>query len=477
MRRATLNTALITGALMAQLASQSLADPIPTLIFHLDPPDAAIVYQETNANHNQDSSFRSGQPHPLTEKAQGGSYTFRFSHPDYQESKTVFQSDDVDPRKAKDGVIHWPSDQSVHALEPKTLGARMAQIWRLHPTLIVLPALLITALAAIAALTQAKKRAGQKLANRITQLGGDPNKPRMGDYIQLNRLGAGGFGEVIKGVHLQELFTPKPTFVAIKTILPHLVQGTPIPVDPNQPGTKYPTLPPETSSDNSFFKRFQREAKLLENLNHPSIVRLHSYDFVADPPHIVMDFVEGESLDKLIDRNPQGISPEQALKIMTPIMAAIAHCHGHKPEIVHRDLKPQNIMLRPDGTPLVMDFGIANRDGEERITQTGGFVGSSSYAAPEGIAGQKGPSLDQYALGAILYELLTGTLANSADGNAMAELRNAMAGRVKWLKDARPQWTEFAEAVDKMRAQEPKDRYPSVQAALQALSRITLPKG
>ena len=67
-------------------------------------------------------------------------------------------------------------------------------------------------------------------------------------------------------------------------------------------------------------------------------------------------------------------------------------------------------------------------------------------------------------------------MANSADGNAMAELRNAMTGKVKWLKDARPQWGEFAEAIDKMRAHDPKDRYPSVQAALQALSRIHPPQ-
>jgi serine/threonine-protein kinase len=154
--------------------------------------------------------------------------------------------------------------------------------------------------------------------------------------------------------------------------------------------------------------RFRRETAALACLRHPNIVQVYDAGDAEGRPYFAMELVEGGSLAQKLARTPQPVRAAAALVSTLAGAVEVAHKSG----IVHRDLKPANILLTADGTPKVSDFGLARRlGGEDGLTRTGAALGTPSYMAPEqasGQAGAIGPAVDVYALGAILYELLTG---------------------------------------------------------------------
>jgi serine/threonine-protein kinase len=156
------------------------------------------------------------------------------------------------------------------------------------------------------------------------------------------------------------------------------------------------------------FGRFRRETAALACLRHPNIVQVYDAGDVDGRPYFAMELVEGGSLAQKLAGTPQPARPAAALVSALAGAVEVAHKSG----IVHRDLKPANILLTADGTPKVSDFGLARRlGGEDGLTRTGAVLGTPSYMAPEqaqGRADAVGPAIDVYALGAILYELLTG---------------------------------------------------------------------
>ncbi|MFP4597614.1 MAG: serine/threonine-protein kinase [Persicimonas sp.] len=166
------------------------------------------------------------------------------------------------------------------------------------------------------------------------------------------------------------------------------------------------------SSDQSFIKRFLREARVVSNFKHPNIVSL--VDFGQDAErnllYLVMELLDGQDLDGLLDRGR--FHPELALEIAAQVCAALSEPHAN--EVVHRDLKPDNLMLTvtSDGSlqVKVLDFGIAQAvDGDTKLTQTGMVFGTPQYMAPEQAAGaETSASTDIYALGIILYSMLVG---------------------------------------------------------------------
>jgi serine/threonine-protein kinase len=155
-------------------------------------------------------------------------------------------------------------------------------------------------------------------------------------------------------------------------------------------------------------ERFQREAQAIAALHHPNIVQVYDVGQVGGRPYFTMEFVEGHDLAETIQGIPQ---PASKATTIVAIVADAIHV-AHQSGIVHRDLKPSNVLVAADGTPKVTDFGLARRlEGEKDLTLSGSPMGTPSYMAPEQAQGDKhaiGPATDVYALGAILYELLTG---------------------------------------------------------------------
>ena len=167
------------------------------------------------------------------------------------------------------------------------------------------------------------------------------------------------------------------------------------------------TLLPQFARDASFVDRFRREAQAAARLNHPGIVSVYDSGTDGETPYIVMQYIEGRTLADFLGSG-KTLPPAQAAKIAQEIAEAlgVAHAHG----VIHRDIKPANVMITRDGKVLVMDFGIARLvSGPETAPQTSAVLGTASYLSPEQAQGQPVDARsDIYALGVVLYEMLTG---------------------------------------------------------------------
>jgi len=161
------------------------------------------------------------------------------------------------------------------------------------------------------------------------------------------------------------------------------------------------------SSDEAFVKRFRREAQAAANLSHPNIVGIFDWGQEGSTYFIVMELVEGRSLrDVLRDDGP--MMPRRALEISAEVAAALSV--AHRSGLVHRDIKPGNMLLAADGTVKVTDFGIARAwDDSSELTKTGAVIGTATYFSPEQAQGAPADERsDIYALGVVMYEMLTG---------------------------------------------------------------------
>ena len=201
----------------------------------------------------------------------------------------------------------------------------------------------------------------------------------IGEYRVTGFLGAGGMGEVYAGVH-EKLGRP----VAVKV------------------------LGAAASGDETFKSRFFNEARLQANLHHPHIATLYDFQEMNGQLLIFMELVDGESLEEMVSR--RAFTVEDALRAFTSVCEAVGYIHQHG--ILHRDIKSQNVKLNSGGEVKLLDFGIAKDSSNQHgLTQTGGVIGTPHYLAPEQLDGRPAsPQTDIWALGVLLYEMLTGDL-------------------------------------------------------------------
>lgn len=220
-------------------------------------------------------------------------------------------------------------------------------------------------------------------------------------------------------------------------------------------------------------ERFLREAEAVATLCHPNIVQVHTAGEVDGRPFFTMELVEGGDLAKKIQGTPQ--PAHQAAGLVATLADAI-HV-AHQSGIVHRDLKPSNVLLTADGTPKITDFGLARRlaGGDGQLTLSGTPMGTPSYMAPEQARGEKnavGPATDVYALGAILYELLTGRPPYRAE-TPTATLQQVVADDPVPPARLNPRVPRDLDTIClKCLHKEPHRRYPSAHALAEDLRRF-----
>ena len=170
---------------------------------------------------------------------------------------------------------------------------------------------------------------------------------------------------------------------------------------------KEPRVPehlPERERANAF-ERMRREARAAARLDHPAVVNVHDVAVVDGQPWIVMELVQGRSLGAALQEGTLGV--REAAKIGLDVLGALEAAHAAG--ILHRDVKPDNVLLGPHGRVVLTDFGIAQIEGETNLTDTGGFVGSPEFIAPERVLGQRpGPASDLWSLGVVLYAATEG---------------------------------------------------------------------
>jgi serine/threonine protein kinase len=216
-------------------------------------------------------------------------------------------------------------------------------------------------------------------------------------------------------------------------------------------------------SDPASFARFQREAEIGKKLNHPKILRLLDVG-EHSRPYIVMEYLEGKTLDQVMNKiRPLPIS--DAVQIASQVCDALAYMHQHK--IVHRDLKPQNIMICNDGSLRIMDFGIAKSTEMRRITFAGfsPAMGTPDYMAPEQVQGKRGDErTDIYSLGAVLYEMATGSVPFEGDNPFIVMNSRITGDPIAPRKLNREISKEIEEIILHAMEREPHRRYASAAA-------------
>lgn len=217
----------------------------------------------------------------------------------------------------------------------------------------------------------------------------------------------------------------------------------------------------DISNEEEFHRRFQREALSATSLAHPNIVSIYDVGEDGDMHYIVMEYIKGKTLKQYINEFSP-LSPARSVQIMKQLTSAIAHAHEN--QIIHRDIKPQNILVDQDGNVKITDFGIATSLSATSYTKTNSVIGTVHYLSPEQARGGNATKKsDIYALGIVLYELLTGELPFSGE--------SAVSIALKHLQTETPSVREFDASIPqslenvvlKATAKNPIHRYSSVE--------------
>src|SRR3954470_5928973 len=262
----------------------------------------------------------------------------------------------------------------------------------------------------------------------------------LGKYRIVEKIGRGGMGVVYRGV--DETLDRQ---VAIKAISPELVEE-------------------------DLVRRFRAEAVTLAKVNHPNIATVYELFREDDSLLMVMELVRGQTFEQLIERTG-ALPAERAIGLVRQVLDALGH--AHRAGIVHRDLKPANLMLTDDGAVKVMDFGIARVSGTERMTSDGLMVGTPAYMAPEQVRGEEVDGrTDLYAVGVILYRLVTGKLPFKAE-TAVSMIQSQLNDQPTPAREVRTELPDWLDAVlMRSLAKRPADRYQTAEEYRRALDSL-----
>lgn len=227
------------------------------------------------------------------------------------------------------------------------------------------------------------------------------------------------------------------------------------------------------SNEDELHRRFQREALSATSLTHPNIVSVYDVGDDGDLHYIVMEYVQGKTLKQYIQEFAP-ISPARSVHIMKQLTSAIANAHEN--HIIHRDIKPQNILMDAEGNVKITDFGIAMTLSATSFTQTNSVLGTVHYLSPEQARGGTATNKsDIYALGIVLYELLTGELPFSGESAVSIALKHLQAETpsVRAFDATIPQSLE--NVVLKATAKDSSHRYTTVEEMYEDLETVLSP--
>lgn len=416
--------------LLLLLPAPALARKV-TVDFKVDPPDARVYCQYGFLG-------QADKPIQITLDEFGqGNIDLRFEREGYETVTNAVASFTFMSERQT-----YPLQGAI-VLKPQSLSAYLAR----HQVLLMalgFPALIAMLMAAH--LMRKSRRAlikmerFEELVAQGTEVTGITSST-VGDWQIVREIGGGGMARVYQAVPRDSLRDTDA--VAIKIIQSDL------------------------AADKEFDERFRREIRVCQTLDHKNIVRLYDYGETEGRKYLVMELVRGQTLRQRLRKG--GMAPLEMLRYVEPLFSGVAYAHARG--VVHRDLKPENIMINDKEELKVLDFGLARRMSEsDKLTNTGTALGTPVYMAPEQIKHSAfEPATDQYALGVIAYEMLVGHPPFQAD-DAMQVLFLHLADFAPAPSEMRP---GVPQSVDKvmlrMLAKDPRERYPTVEQAMQDL--------
>lgn len=383
-----------------------------------------------------------------TFQVQVAEFHLRISAPGYETREvtvTLRKSEQLAPGK-------WSFE---YELRPEGMPSTIRHEFRRHPVRSFgLSAMLLGGLAVVTAWMRKKARVEaaearaardeaerQVLATQEKLEQVDPNLigKNIDDYHVLSLLGEGAFARVFKVEHLQyrDIF-------AMKLLRPELL-------------------------DKSVGERVEREITIGRTLVHPYLVRTFGFGTFRDAPYLVLEYVEGQTLDERLAEGPLGVPA--TLAIVKKLAEGLEYAHGKG--VVHRDLKPANIFLTPKGGVKILDFGVAKiLDTEQRLTLTGQALGTPHYMSPEQARGYAGVASDVYALAAISFEMLTGSPPYDGD-TALEVLTSHTFAEIPSARELNP---TIPESLDRllmdMLLKSPDERPTSMGIVLERLRQV-----
>lgn len=233
---------------------------------------------------------------------------------------------------------------------------------------------------------------------------------------------------------------------------------------------------PHLATTPEFVSRFEEEAAAVAQLRHPNIIQVYDFSHDNNVYYMVLEFLPGESLEQRLRRlnsERQRMPLAEVIRTMVKVCEAVGYAHSRG--MIHRDLKPANVMIMPNGEPILMDFGIVKMLGGDTQTATGGLIGTVAYMAPEQIRGERAdPRTDIYALGVMLFEMISGQRpfqGDSAPATMMMHLTQPVPD-IRTLNQETP--PALVAIVEKALAKSPADRFQTTHAFAAALQAVPL---